>query len=80
MMKAIVPCGLALALLGALTIEAAAQTSCSGWNERCLRRCKESGAARCNYCISEMSNCRKSGCWRRPATYGGGTFCSLAKS
>jgi hypothetical protein len=79
-MKAMAACGLVLALLGTLTIEVAAQTSCSGWNERCLRRCKESGAPVCNYCISEMSNCRKSGCWRRPSNVGGGTFCSLTKS
>ena len=79
-MKAMVIGGIALALLGILTIEVAAQTSCSGWNERCLRRCKESGAAVCAYCTSEMSNCRKSGCWTRPGTYGGGRFCSLTKS
>jgi hypothetical protein len=80
MRKALAASGLMLALLGGLAMEAAAQTSCSGWNERCLRRCKESGAAACNYCTSEMSNCRKSGCWRRPSAYGGGRFCSLAKS
>lgn len=80
MMKVMVACGLALALLGTLTIEVAAQTSCSGWNSRCLNRCKESGAPRCNYCISEMGYCRKSGCWRRPPAYGGGTFCDLKKS
>jgi hypothetical protein len=79
-MKSMVAGGFALVLLGALPIEAAAQTSCSGWNERCLRRCKESGAAVCAYCTREMSNCRRTGCWRRPDNIGGGTFCSLAKS
>lgn len=80
MIRAMASCGFALVLLGGLAMDAAAQTSCSGWNERCVKRCKESGAPRCNYCISEMGNCRKSGCWRRPPAYGGGTFCNLTKS
>jgi len=78
-MKAMVACGLALALLGILTIEVAAQTSCSGWIERCLRRCKESGAAVCAYCTREMSNCRKSGCWTEHPNFGGATRCNLKK-
>jgi hypothetical protein len=80
MMKAIAACGLALALLGTLAIEVAAQTSCSGWRSACQSRCKQSGATSCAYCSQQMSECRKTGCWAVHPNFGGGTRCSLTKS
>jgi hypothetical protein len=80
MMKAMVSCGFALALLGGLALEAAAQTSCSDWRSKCLARCKERGATNCPYCSQQLSSCRKSGCWTENANFGGGTHCSLKKS
>ena len=78
-MKVIVACGLGLALLGTLAIDAAAQTSCSGWRAKCLERCKQSGTANCPYCSQQTSNCRKTGCWTENANFGGAKHCNLKK-
>lgn len=80
MTKAIVACGFALVLLGTLAMEAAAQTSCSGWNATCVSRCKQRGATSCPYCAGQLSNCRKSGCWTLHPDFGGATHCNLKKS
>ena len=79
MKKVMVSSGFALALLGAFSIEASAQTSCSGWNSKCLERCKQTGAANCPYCSGQMGNCRKSGCWTEHPRFGGATQCNLKK-
>jgi hypothetical protein len=76
-MKVIVSCAFALALLGTLAIEAAAQSSCSGWNATCLARC---GKANCPTCVEKMASCRKTGCWTETQRYGGARHCSLKKS
>ena len=73
MMKAFVCCGFALALLGTLAVEAAAQTSCSSENSLCLSR---GGGKRC---AERMNNCRRNGCWEHLPKYGG-RICNLKKS
>jgi hypothetical protein len=80
MLKAFAGCALALALLGTLAVEVAAQTSCSGWRATCLARCKQSGATSCPRCADQMSSCRQSGCWVEHANFGGGKTCNLKKS
>ena len=69
--------GLGLALLGALALEAAAQTSCNGWNTACRQRC---GKANCRGCDENLANCKKTGCWQEWPQYGGKKHCSLKKS
>jgi hypothetical protein len=56
MSRTLVSFGFALALLGTFALEAAAQSSCSGWRQTCLSRCKQSGAASCPRCSEQMSN------------------------
>lgn len=73
MLKAIVSCGFALALLGTFAIEAAAQSSCSAENSLCLSR---GGAFRC---AERMKNCKRNGCWDHLQKYGG-RICKLKKS
>jgi hypothetical protein len=72
-MKVIVSFGFALALLGTLAIEAAAQSSCSDENKLCLSR---GGGARC---AERMAKCRRTGCWEHIPKYGG-PICNLKKS
>jgi len=72
-MQIIVSCALALALLGTLAIEAAAQSSCSAENSLCLSR---GGGARC---AERLAGCKRSGCWDHIAKYGG-RICGLKKS
>lgn len=79
--KIMIASAFTLALLGALSIGAAAQTSCSGWNKTCQSRCVARGAgADCPYCKSQMTSCRTSGCWTEGAAQGGGKHCNLKKS
>jgi hypothetical protein len=79
MMKIVVACGFALALLGTLALEAAAQTSCRGWNAECRKRC---GKANCPYCDEQKSSCGKTGCWTegRLGDFPGKRHCNLKKS
>lgn len=77
MLKFIIASGFVAALLGTLALEAAAQSSCSGWNAVCRERC---GKANCPRCVEQMSNCRKTGCWTVVPKWGGGTHCNLKKS
>lgn len=79
-MKILVSCSLALALLGMLALEAAAQSSCSGWRSACLSRCKASGNTSCPYCSQQANECRKTGCWVEHPNFGGATHCNLKKS
>jgi hypothetical protein len=73
-MKIIVSCGFALALLGTLAFDAAAQSSsCSAENKLCLSR---GGGARC---AQRMEKCRRTGCWEHLPKYGG-PICNLKKS
>jgi hypothetical protein len=73
-MKIIVACGFALALVGSLAIEVAAQqSSCSAENRLCLSR---GGGARC---AERMARCRRTGCWDHIPKYGG-PICGLRKS
>jgi hypothetical protein len=72
-MKIIVSCAFALALLGSLAIEAAAQSSCSAENSLCLSR---GGGARC---AERLANCKRNGCWEHLPKYGG-RICGLNKS
>lgn len=72
-MKIIVSCGFALALLGALAIEAAAQSSCSAENSLCLSR---GGGARC---AERMASCKRTGCYPHIPKWGG-PVCNLKKS
>lgn len=73
MLKALVSCGFALALLGTFAVEVAAQTSCSSENSLCLSR---GGGTRC---AERMDNCRRTGCWEHLPKYGG-RVCNLKKS
>jgi hypothetical protein len=77
MPKIIVACGFALALFGIFTLEAAAQSSCSGWNATCRQRC---GQANCPRCAEQMNSCRQTGCWTEAPKFGGGRHCNLKKS
>jgi hypothetical protein len=72
-------CGFALALLGTLTMEVAAQTSCSAWKSVCLKRCVEQ-RINCVHCDDLLATCRKTGCWREGKNYGGARHCNLKKS
>ncbi len=80
MLRTAVASGLALALLATFALEAAAQSSCSGWRATCLARCKQSGASNCSRCSEQMSSCRKTGCWAEIAQFGGARHCDLKKS
>jgi len=77
MLKIVVSCGFALAMLGTLALEATAQSSCSGWNALCQQRC---GQPNCPRCAQQMANCRRTGCWTTVPKFGGQTFCNLKKS
>lgn len=77
MLKIVVVGGFAVALLGTLALEAAAQSSCSGWNAVCRQRC---GKASCPYCDQQVAACRKTGCWTQVPKFGGGRHCNLTKS
>jgi hypothetical protein len=79
MKKTIVPCGFALVLLGTLTLEASAQTSCSGWYPICRQRCIEQRIS-CGHCDDLLATCRKTGCWREGKNYGRRLHCNLKKS
>jgi hypothetical protein len=70
-------CGFALALLG--TLEASAQTSCSGWYPICRQRCVEQKIS-CGHCDDLSATCRRTGCWTEGKNYGGTRHCGLKKS
>ena len=78
--KIIVSCGLTLAVLGTLALDAVAQSSCSGWNSTCRARCAERGDPNCPRCAQQMNNCKKTGCWTEAPDRGGRQHCSLTKS
>jgi hypothetical protein len=80
MRKAIISCVAALALLGSLGFEAAAQSSCSGWRSKCVSRCKQLGNTSCPTCTEKMAECRSTGCWTEIPRFGGGSYCNLKKS
>jgi hypothetical protein len=79
MLKIFVSCGFALALLGTLAIEAAAQTSCSGWYPICRQRCVEQ-RINCDHCDELLATCKRTGCWREGKNYGRARHCNLKKS
>jgi hypothetical protein len=74
--RIVLACGFALALLGTLALETAAQTSCSGWNATCRQRCNR---ANCPGCDENLAQCKKTGCWQEWAQYGGKKHCNLKK-
>lgn len=86
MMKVVGSLGFALALLGTLAVEAAAQSSCAGFFSQCSARCREPSrtepAAKCitDHCTPKRNSCRATGCWTEGAKYGGGKACNLKKS
>jgi hypothetical protein len=78
-------CGFALALLGALAVDAGAQTSCSGFYGNCKVRCPQwskDPVAKCaaDHCAPKLGTCRKTGCWTEGPLFGGGTTCNLKKT
>ena len=73
MKKIIVCCGFALALLGTLAIEAAAQSSCSEVFASCVAN--RGGGV----CSERMAICKRTGCWDRNQQHGG-RICNLKKS
>ena len=79
MVRTLALCGLALALLGTLTMEVAAQTSCSGWYPICWQRCVAQKIS-CGHCDDLLATCRSTGCWREGKNYGGKQHCNLKKS
>ena len=74
--KIIISFGFALALVGMLTIEATAQSSCSGWYSTCRARC---GKTSCPRCEQKIRNCTTTGCWLEDPQYGGKNHCNLQK-
>jgi len=84
-MRIVVSCGIALAVLGALVVAAAAQTSCAGYFSQCKARCPQwskEPIAKCtaDHCTPKLNACRRTGCWTEGPLYGGGTTCNLKKS
>jgi hypothetical protein len=80
MRNLVLACGVAVALLGAWAMEAAAQSSCGGWNAVCLKRCAAMGKTDCPTCRANLATCRKTGCWTEIAKFGGASHCNLKKS
>jgi hypothetical protein len=78
-MKTIASCGFALALLGTLALDAAAQTSCGGWCPICRQRCTGMKTG-CSHCDELMERCRKTGCWTEGIKYGRQRHCNLKKA
>jgi hypothetical protein len=79
MLKITVACGLALALLGTLALEASAQSSCGGWYPVCKKRCVAQKIS-CGHCDDLLATCRTTGCWTEGKNYGGAKHCGLKKS
>ncbi len=79
MLKISALCGLALVLLGTLTMEVAAQTSCSGWYPICKQRCVAQNI-NCAHCDDLLATCKSTGCWREGKNYGRKLHCKLKKS
>jgi hypothetical protein len=79
MLKVAVLCGLTLALLGTLALEASAQTACSGWYPICRQRCVQQ-RINCDHCDDLLATCKKTGCWKEGKNYGGTRHCNLKKS
>ena len=79
MMKLVVSCGFALALLSTLALGASAQTSCSGWYPICQKRCVAQKIS-CGHCDDLLATCKQTGCWREGKNYGGAQHCNLKKS
>jgi hypothetical protein len=81
MLRTFLACGFALALLGSVATETAAQTSCSGWYSKCSARCKTNADKNCvsNTCGPKLASCRQSGCWEEAQRFGGGKNCNLKK-
>lgn len=78
--KIIASCAVAVLMLGALSLEASAQSSCGGWYSTCKSRCKSGKIAGCDdYCAGQMSSCKSSGCWKEGANFGGAKHCGLKK-
>jgi len=81
MMKIGISYGFALALLGALAVEASAQTSCSDFYAICQQRCVASGSRPdCSICKEHLRTCRRTGCVTEGRRWGGKTLCNLKKS
>jgi hypothetical protein len=84
--KMVVSCGLTLAVIGTLAMEAAAQSSCAGLFSQCAARCREPSRkeppAKCiaDHCTPKRNSCRTTGCWTEGAKYGGAKHCNLKKS
>jgi hypothetical protein len=70
--------GLGLALLGALSFEAVAQSSCSGWKATCESRCKRADCG--GICVQKKNECMATGCWTEVPRNGGKQHCNLKKS
>ena len=77
MVRTLALCGFAVALVGMLTLEAVAQSSCNGEYATCRSRC---GQAACPYCDSQLASCRRTGCWQHTPKWGGQRLCNLRKS
>ena len=79
MLRIVVSCGFALALLGTLAREAEAQTSCSAWKSVCLTRCPGLKIG-CAHCDDLLATCKRTGCWKEGKNYGNKQHCNLKKS
>lgn len=63
---------------------ASAQTSCSGFQSLCAKRCVQRAPDDKNcvsdHCTPKLQECRSSGCWQEGRLYGGAQTCNLKKS
>lgn len=62
---------------------ASAQTSCSGFQSMCAKRCKQRAPDDRNcvsdHCTPKLQECRSTGCWQEGRLYGGRETCNLKK-
>lgn len=65
-------------------VPASAQSSCSGFQATCAKRCKERAPTDKNcvsdHCTPKLQECRSTGCWQEGNLYGGAKTCNLKKS
>lgn len=65
-------------------VPASAQSSCSGFQSLCAKRCVQRVPDDKNcvsdHCTPKLQECRSTGCWQEGRLYGGAQTCNLKKS
>ncbi len=83
-MRTAVVAGLAALAMVLATPGASAQSSCSGFQSSCAKRCKQRlpDDKNCvsDHCTPKLAECRTTGCWQEGRLYGGKLTCNLKKS